>query len=111
MVRGPFPATMSVIEGELPQALLLQLPPGARPVQAWQFFPGIGDVQGDISLKLKIAESGLGKSAYSFFYLTRSGWQESPADRIWEEAGYVHLSVFAPLSTHYAVVVKPWTSY
>ncbi len=107
MARGPAPAGMSVIEGELPQALLSRLPPEARPVQAWQFFPGAGEVQGDISLRLRTAASGPGKSAYAFFYLTRSGWQEAPAIRTWEEAGYVHLSLFAPLSTHYVLVVKP----
>ncbi len=111
MSRGPAPANISVIEGELPQALLLQLPDGARPVQAWQLSSGIGNVLGDISLQLKTPVSGKANSAYSFFYLTRSGWQEAPVARTWEEAGYIHLSVFAPPSTHYVVVLKAWSSY
>jgi hypothetical protein len=106
MVRGPVPAAISVTGGELPQALLSRLPPGVRPVKAWRFFPGSGDVQSDISLNLKAAAPGAGKNPYSLLYLAKRGWEEAPTAAAREEDGYVHLNVSAPFSTHYVLVIK-----
>ncbi len=106
MVRGPVAAGISVAEGELPQTLLSRLPAGARPVKAWEFFSGIGDIQGDIAFELKAVKAGAEEAAYSFFYLDRKGWKEAAPARVREEAGNIYLSVSAPFSTHYALVVK-----
>jgi hypothetical protein len=107
MLRGPAPKAISVTEGGLPPALLSRLPSGIRPVQAWQFFPGAGDVRSDIALELKIAASGAETGAYSFLYLAKNGWQEVPLVVIQEEIGYVYFSASAPFSTHYVIAVKP----
>lgn len=106
MVRGAVAAAASVTEGELPQILASRLPAGARPVKAWEFFSGMGSVQGDIVFELKAAKAGTGQAAYSFFYLTRTGWKEAVPAQTGADNGNIYLSVSAPFSTHYALSVK-----
>jgi hypothetical protein len=106
LVRGAAAASASVTEGELPQILLSRLPAGVRPVKAWEFFSGMGAVQGDIVFELKAAKAGIGQAAYSFFYLSSNGWKEAVPAQTGEDIGNIYLSVSAPFSTHYVMAVK-----
>jgi len=106
LTRGTSAVSVSMSEGDLPQALLSGLPKGCKPVKAWQFSSSLGNIQGNIAFEFKVSRSGRDKAKYSFLYLARNGWKEAETVLVKEEGGSAHFSVSAPFSTHYAVVSK-----
>ena len=100
MVRGPVAADISVTEGELPQVLASRLPAGMVQLKAWEFYPGIGDMQSDITFELRSPKVSDGKK-YSFLYLTKNGWKEIAITPAREDAELVYFEVSVPFSTHY----------
>lgn len=108
-VRGPASVEMPASEGKLPPGLSSRLPAGLKPLKAWQFSNGIGEIQGDIEFKCKAATAAADSAGVAFLYLARNGWKEAPIALLAVpdgEAGYVYFSALAPFSTHYVVAIR-----
>jgi hypothetical protein len=103
LVRSAVPAELSMTEGGLPASLRSRLPEGVKPINAWQFGPSLGNIQGNIAFELKAAKTGAEKPGCEFFYLDKAGWKEAGVAKTGEDAGYYYFSVSAPLSSHYAI--------
>lgn len=106
LVRGQAAVSLSLTGGELPPALASSLPAGARPLKAWQFPPGPGEIQGNIAFEFKVKKSGAEGKTYSFLYLDGKGWREIVPSKIREDAENIYFSAAAPLSAYYVLTAK-----
>ncbi|MFA6434362.1 MAG: PorV/PorQ family protein [Elusimicrobiales bacterium] len=105
-MRGAAPADFSVAEGGLPDELLSGLPSGAVLMKAWQpSFPP-GKVQGEIMFEFRAAKANSGAGLPGFIFRDADGWSEAPVLPAGEDRDFMLYSARAPLSTHYAVVMK-----